>query len=741
LAASAYGALSAGGTHKHGAIGGEQQDALLQTWGRALDSAAAGSKDTPITRVVNLLKEMQATLQKEAEEDESLYDKLACWCNNNRYEKDQAITAATAKIAELESTIKEVTAKSAELAEKIKELDADVAADKAALAEATKLREKQAKEFHSAEVESIQGIENLKAAIMVLERHHGGAFPQMQLSLLSVNSHAKDIPWGEDHESSLERSFGSFMRSSGLADSPPLSSDSADASSSDARFLQKQDQSTAAATEGWSAADTMIVKRALKSASAFVQSKHGGEYYPSYSAQSGEILGVLKQLKDEMGASLSASQKEEAEAAATFNEMRNAKTAEIENNEQMAERKEDELADAKNALAEAKEDLDQTNAALTADQKFMINLQSTCKDADANFEKRKKERLDEIKVVSETIEILTADEAKDTFSSTYNFVQTSQHRTDVRRERAAALLRQAAARGHSPELSVLATSVELDAFTRVKKAIDDMIAQLKAQQADEVKKSDWCTSEIQSNEMSTMKATSMKSDLEVKVSDLSSTMDKLSDEITVAKKDIAQLQLELQRASENRKQANMDFQKTVAEQRATQEILATALDKLAKFYDASFTQVGSKRQVSAQTPPVAQMKYEKSSASSGVMSMIEKLIYEAKGLEKDSIKGELEAQRQYEALVADTNGSVAALSKLITTKTGERAQTKKEKLETESDLKDTENDLEGLGKYNADLHGECDYILKNFGIRQEARGQEIEALQQAKQILSGAMSK
>jgi len=48
-------------------------------------------------------------------------------------------------------------------------------------------------------------------------------------------------------------------------------------------------------------------------------------------------------------------------------------------------------------------------------------------------------------------------------------------------------------------------------------------------------------------------------------------------------------------------------------------------------------------------------------------------------------------------------------------------------------------DLESLAAYLGDLHQDCDYILKNFEIRQGGRSQEIEALQQAKQILSGAM--
>merc|ERR1719316_281373 len=106
-----------------------REQSLLQTWGQALDSNSAGEQETPISRVVNLLKEMQETLQKEMKEDEELYDKLACWCNNNMYEKNEAIEVAQAKIAELEAKIEELTAKSAELksviAETTKELEAD----------------------------------------------------------------------------------------------------------------------------------------------------------------------------------------------------------------------------------------------------------------------------------------------------------------------------------------------------------------------------------------------------------------------------------------------------------------------------------------------------------------------------------------------------------------------------------------------------------------------------------------
>merc|ERR1719310_200360 len=146
-----------------------------------------------------------------------------------------------------------------------------------------------------------------------------------------------------------------------------------------------------------------------------------------------------------------------------------------------------------------------------------------------------------------------------------------------------------------------------------------MIEKLKVQQADEVKKHDWCKSEFQENTMETMKKEDLKKDQTVQIEDLTSAIKTLTDEIEAAKGQIAQMQIDLQRAGETRVKENADFQKTVGDQVATQEILATALDKLANFYDKLFlVQVerhGHKKTVQSgghhkQAPPVPQMEYK-----------------------------------------------------------------------------------------------------------------------------------
>merc|ERR1719160_1696394 len=425
------------------------QSSLLQTWSKALDGTNA--TDTPITRVVNLLKEMQSTLKKEMDEDEELYEKLACWCNNNKYEKNQAIEAAEAKIAELESMIESLTAKTAELKSTIKETQDELEADKNELAEATALRNKQLKEFHGEELDGIQNIENLKAAIIVLGKHHGGAFPQFSMSLLGMGSHSKK-------GSPLDRQLDEFMRKNDFdVDEASVKVRSATTDRAVQKFLQEQPDAVGkvavhSSTQVWSEKDKFVVERAVRSASLFLQAHGRAAYYPSYAAQSGEILGIMKQLKEEMEADLGDAQKTEMARAAAFAELKQAKTEEIAAGEKLLEEKKEELAQTDFDLANAKEDLERVKAALAEDQKFLMNLQKTCAEADKNFELRKKTRLQEIQAVSETITILTADEARDTFNGAYSFLQLSSRvrRVDGKRAAAAKALRAFAKKNKSP---------------------------------------------------------------------------------------------------------------------------------------------------------------------------------------------------------------------------------------------------------------------------------------------------
>merc|ERR1719486_724508 len=101
---------------------------------------------------------MQKQLEKEAEEDEEIYEKLACWCETNDKEKTKAIADAEAHIEDLTSQIEELSATSARLNTEIKNLEAEVKENQDALDKATALRTKELAEFNEEEKDMLQSI-------------------------------------------------------------------------------------------------------------------------------------------------------------------------------------------------------------------------------------------------------------------------------------------------------------------------------------------------------------------------------------------------------------------------------------------------------------------------------------------------------------------------------------------------------------------------------------------------------
>merc|ERR1719486_1064117 len=134
------------------------------------------------------------------------------------------------------------------------------------------------------------------------------------------------------------------------------------------------------------------------------------------------------------------------------------------------------------------------------------------------------------------------------------------------------------------QLAQLTVSVQLDAFTKVKEAMDQMVAELKQQQAEEVETKEFCTAKFDENEKQTYTKTEEKKDTEVKLDGLSATIEKLTKAIKDAKTQIADTKIEVKKASQQREEENAEYQTTVSDQRATQVILKKALARLNKFY-------------------------------------------------------------------------------------------------------------------------------------------------------------
>merc|ERR550534_1426293 len=134
--------------------------------------------------------------------------------------------------------------------------------------------------------------------------------------------------------------------------------------------------------------------------SAFLSQGQG--YVPA----SGEIVGILKQLKDTMEKTLAEVTATEEEAIKTFDALVAAKTKEAEANTAAIESKLERVAQVGLEITEMKEDIDDTAKALAEDKKFLAELEKGCSTKDAEWAERSKTRAEELLAIADTIKIL-----------------------------------------------------------------------------------------------------------------------------------------------------------------------------------------------------------------------------------------------------------------------------------------------------------------------------------------------
>merc|ERR1719454_1902382 len=189
-------------------------------------------------------------------------------------------------------------------------------------------------------------------------------------------------------------------------------------------------------------------------------------------------------------------------------------------------------------------------------------LKEKCSMTDSEWEERQKTRQLEMEACSKALAVLSSDDAHDLFTKTFNpsLLQKESAMHSERRVQASKLLSKIASKSQNPRLATLAVRVRLDAFTKVKKAIDDMVTALLKEKEDEIKHKDFCTENLNQNERAQeLKARDIQ-ELEAKIADLTSQIDELAKSIAQLEADIAEMQTQMKRASQDREKQNKEFQ-------------------------------------------------------------------------------------------------------------------------------------------------------------------------------------
>merc|ERR1712226_184800 len=174
----------------------------------------------------------------------------------------------------------------------------------------------------------------------------------------------------------------------------------------------------------------------------------GNPFSQGYAPQSGQIVGILKQMADTMAANLASATDEENKAINAYDELMDAKTKEANALQASIEAKIKKIGDLGVAIVNMKNDLSETEAALLEDKKFLADLGKSCATKTAEWEERSKTRSEELLALADTIKILNDDDALELFKKTLpsasaSFVQVSVSAQSMQ-AKALALVRKAA---------------------------------------------------------------------------------------------------------------------------------------------------------------------------------------------------------------------------------------------------------------------------------------------------------
>jgi len=675
----------------------------------------------PIRKVVTMLQSMQAKVQEEGARELALYDKYMCYCKTAGGDLQASIASAEESITEFGNKIKAAEEQKVVLEEELKTAQADRAAAKAAMAEATAIREKEAAAYAAEKAAADKDISAIVKAVAALEKGMAGAFLQTDAAqiLKGIVSSKKDLLMDDDRQ------------------------------------------------------DLM----------AFLSNSQGTHYAP----QSGQIVGILKQMGDEMAAGLAEATKAEEAAIAIYEKLMAAKKKEVIALTKEIETKLIRIGDLGVEIAEMKNDLGDTQEALIQDKKFLANLEENCEKKKKEWEVIVKTRAEELAALADTIKVLNDDDAlelfKKTLPSASSFMQIQVTAQEVRAKAMTELEQFLQNRPKNAKLELLALALQGKkiGFEKVIKMIDDMVATLKVEQEDDDSKKEYCAQELDLADDKKKGLEHDVADLETAIESAKDAIAKLAEEIATLTAGIKELDKMVMEATEQRKEENEDFKELMASDTAAKELLKFAKNRLNKFYNpklykappktelsredrivenmsgtaaptqapggiagtgiAVFAEVAlhDQQQVAPPPPPETFGAYQKKSEDSmGVMAMVDLLIADLDKEMTEAETTEKDAQADYETAMKNAADKRTADSKLLSEKEAIKAETEADLEAKTEDKAAASAELMSTMKYISSLHMECDWLLKYFDVRKEARASEIDALGKAKAVLSGA---
>jgi len=510
----------------------------------------------------------------------------------------------------------------------------------------------------------------------------------------------------------------------------------------------------------------------------------------SYAPQSGEIIGILKQMGDTMKASLADETSTEQAAIQAFQGLVAAKGKEVAALTSTIEAKSQQIGELGVALVTMKEDLADTQETQGEDKKFLAELGKSCATKTEEWEERSKTRAEELVALADTIKVLNDDDALELFKKTLPGASMSLLQVELgQRSSALAAVRSALRKANAQDrpgldfLSLVLTGKKSSGgagFEKIVKMIDNLVSILGKEQADDDDKKEYCAAKFDVTDDRKKALERAIAGEEAAVAAAKEAISTITQEIAALTDGIHALDTSVADATAQRKNENAEYKALIASNTAATQVLGFAKNRLNKFYNPKLYKAAPKVELSAEdriysneggeiatiapsgiagtgiavlaqvsqhkqrksapsAPPTTWDAYSsKSQENNGVIAMIDLLIKDLTKEITEAETDEKDSQADYQQCMKDAAAKRATDSKALTAKGSSKAELEAELQAHDGQRAAGAKELMATAKYIASLHSECDWLLQYSDVRKAARAGEVESLKQAKAVLSGA---
>lgn len=717
--------------------------AILAAAAAAARAASTGSGGgvSPVQKVVELLEECKAKVQRDLDAEGKAMEEYSMFCDENLRQKGYDITTADRTIADLGADVEDANARIAEESDSITTLGQELSGKDRELAAATKDRETKHGIFVEAEREMVKSVEELDRAASTLKA---------QASLVQVDVLGRPLPKQGLSKALSQRAALLTAAVERIVRAQELDSGSRQKLQS---FLQAAQQAVQqvqkAAAEPEDAGDDMdddpralAKSRAMSHQKAALVQSAQQPQVKAFETHTNGIVGTIEEMQSKAEATVSDLRKKEMNEAHNYDMLAQNLNDEIEHGKGKLSQAQLNKGVAQQELGEAKGNLVETEKSKASDEQYSATLKSECEAKAAEWSERQKAAREEMMAISKAKEILE--------SGVKAFVQVG---ADVRRRAArgdeddavAASRRQqlmgvvrrivqesaVGGRGSSYALAQIASSAASDPFIKVRGLVEDMIAKLVSEAQEDATHEAFCDEELSKSKQSQDEKQAKVEKLQNRIDGAESASAQLADASKTLQEEIAEIDRAQKEATDQRTAEHDEYVKASTDFRDSAQAVARAMEVLKGFYQgASLAQVASR---------TGQPKFGAARSDAGhvIISVLEMSEEDFTNLLAECEAQEDEAARAYKKLTNENAVARVAKEAEVKAKASEVTSIRSQLANYKQDHEGTTKELDAVVMYIDKLKPECESKAMSYKERKEAREAEIDGLKEALNILSG----